>query len=71
MSAVVDAIEQAAPASKGQITYDNVPLPFPDGQDDAALISLLGQVPTTPLAEGVAATIEQFRWALHQELVTL
>ncbi|GAB4441795.1 MAG: SDR family oxidoreductase [Anaerolineae bacterium] len=61
VSEVVAAIEQAEPKAKGQITFDDKPLPFPDGQDDAALASLLGHIPDTPLVDGVAFTIEHFR----------
>ena len=61
MSEVIAAIEQAEPAIKGHITFDDVSLPFPDGQDDVALRELLGSVPDMPLTEGVAFTIEHFR----------
>lgn len=58
---VVAAIEQAEPKAKGQITFDDKPLPFPDGQDDVALTNLLGNIPDTSLVDGVAFTIEHFR----------
>ena len=70
MSEVVDAIEQAAPAARGTITFEPTPLPFPDGQEDTELQALLGSVHYTPLQEGVAATIEQFKTALSDGRLT-
>ncbi|HRQ39747.1 MAG TPA: NAD(P)-dependent oxidoreductase [Chloroflexota bacterium] len=63
MREVVAAIETAVPAAKGRITYEETPLPFPDGQDDAALRTWLGDIPDTPLADGVAQTIAHFKRA--------
>jgi hypothetical protein len=54
MSDVVGAIEAAAPEAK--ITYGETPLPFPDELPGQRLAA-----PVTPLAEGVAATVEHFR----------
>ena len=64
MADVVAAIESVVPAARGTITFDPKPLPFPDGQDDAPLQALLGDVPHTPLEVGVARTIALFREAL-------
>jgi nucleoside-diphosphate-sugar epimerase len=64
MAEVVAAIETAAPAAKGCITFEDAALVFPDGQDDAALQTLLGTVPYTPLAEGIAQTITHFKAAI-------
>jgi nucleoside-diphosphate-sugar epimerase len=64
MREVVAAIETAEPAAIGRITYEETPLPFPDGQEDKELRELLGDIPDTPLAEGVAKTIEWFKMAL-------
>lgn len=64
MSELVAAIEKAAPAVTGKITFDDLPLPFPEGQRDDELRQWLGQVPYTPLEEGVARSIALFREAL-------
>ncbi len=64
MREIVAAIEAAAPAAAGQITFTEQALPLPEATDDAGLRALLGQVPATPLAEGVSATIALFREAL-------
>lgn len=64
MSELVAAIEAAEPSAKGQITYEEAPLVFPDGQDDQPLRDLLGDLPHTPLADGVAKTIAHFKAAL-------
>jgi nucleoside-diphosphate-sugar epimerase len=61
---IVAAIEAAEPASRGQITHAEVPLPLAEGVDGAGLRALLGAVPCTPLDEGVAETLVLFRRAL-------
>jgi len=63
MAQVVDAIEQAAPASTGTITYSTEPLFTPDGIEGKAVESLLGPNAWRPLDEGVQDTIEVFRAA--------
>lgn len=64
MSEVVAAIEAAEPSAKGRITYEDVVLPLPPGFDDSELRKLLGDVPDTPLSEGVAKTISHFKAAI-------
>jgi UDP-glucuronate 4-epimerase len=64
MEEVVRAIETVVPAAAGTVTYDLTPLPFPDGQDDSQLRTLLGSLDHTPLEQGVASTIATFRAAL-------
>ena len=64
MDEVVAAIEQAEPGAAGRISYEDTPLPFPDGQDDEPLRALLGDLPYTPLTEGVAQTIRHFQAAI-------
>ncbi|MCS7061757.1 MAG: NAD-dependent epimerase/dehydratase family protein [Anaerolineae bacterium] len=66
MGEIVAAIEAAAPDVKGQITFDDKPLPFPEDMDDAAFATALGRIPDTPLAEGVRQTIDIFRRALAE-----
>ncbi len=61
MSEVVAAIEAAAPGAAGRITFDDTQLPFPEALDAGALAATVGYEPSTPLAEGIAATIEVFR----------
>jgi nucleoside-diphosphate-sugar epimerase len=61
MREVVAAIESAAPEMRGQITFEEKPLPFPDEVDGAPLARVIGQLPITPLAEGVAWTVNRFR----------
>jgi nucleoside-diphosphate-sugar epimerase len=64
MSEVVAAIEAAEPSAKGRISYEEASLPFPEGQDDGHLRRLLGDIPDTPLADGVAMSIAHFRQAI-------
>ena len=40
------------------------PLPFAEAQNEQPLQRLLGEVPYTPLNEGVARTVAHFRQAL-------
>lgn len=61
MPEVVAHIEAAAPEVAGKITFDDKPLPLPDGADDSELVKHLGAPPSRPLAEGIASTIEHFR----------
>jgi hypothetical protein len=56
MADVVRAIEAAAPDVAGGITFDDVPLPFPEEFAARARPSRL-----TPLGDGVQETIEHFR----------
>jgi len=56
MSEVVAAIEAAAPEAAGLIAFEDVQLPFP-----AELPGERFDVPTTPVAEGIRATIDHFR----------
>ena len=64
MDEIVAAIEAAEPTAKGRISYVDGALPFPDGQEDGPLRELMGDIPDTPLAEGVAKTIAHFKAAL-------
>ena len=64
MDEVVAAIETAEPSARGRITYEGAALPFSDGQDDAPLRALLGELPLTPLADGVAQTVAHFKKAI-------
>jgi nucleoside-diphosphate-sugar epimerase len=64
MRDIVAAIEMAAPDSRGRIAFDPQPLPLPEETDDTRLRGVLGDLPVTPLAEGVAATIAHFRAAV-------
>jgi len=57
---VVAAIERARPNAAGTITYADAPLAIPAEMDDQAIRAALGDLPATPLAEGVRATIERF-----------
>jgi nucleoside-diphosphate-sugar epimerase len=64
ISAVVAAIEAAEPSAKGSITHEEASLMLPEGQDDAELRRLLGDIPNTPLVDGIAQTIAHFKQAI-------
>ena len=57
---VVETIEAAVPEARGTITFDDVPLPFPDELPGERL-----DAQTTPLEEAVRDTIEHFRAAVR------
>ena len=60
MSEVVTLIEEQAPTAARTITFVDQPLPFPADIDSSGL-AVLGDVPVTPFADGVAQTIARFR----------
>ena len=64
MSEIVAGIEVATPTSRGQITFDDKPLPFPAEMDGAPLEAAIGPIRHTPLAEGISATVALFRSAI-------
>jgi UDP-glucuronate 4-epimerase len=61
MAEVAEAITTAAPEVAGKVTFDDTQLPFPGDTRSAPLHEVIGPPSVTPLAEGVAATIERFR----------
>ncbi len=63
---VIASIEKAEPSACGKITFDDVPLPFPQEVDNTALVQAVGQLHFTPLDEGVAETLVIFKHALSE-----
>ena len=63
MQEVVDAIEAAAPAVAGRVSWEEGQLPFPEALEGRLLERFIGPVAHTPLSEGVRATIDHFRKA--------
>jgi UDP-glucuronate 4-epimerase len=61
MRELVRAIEEAAPDSKGRISFAESALPFPEELDGRALKGVLPVAPETPLVQGVRATVNAFR----------
>jgi nucleoside-diphosphate-sugar epimerase len=55
---VVSEIERVRPDA--HITFDDSPLAIPSEFDDAAIRQALGPLPSTPLSDGVRATVERF-----------
>jgi hypothetical protein len=64
MADVVAAIEGGAPAIKGRITYDTVPIPVPEDVDGRPAATALGAADWRPFAAGVRDTIADFRAAV-------
>lgn len=62
---VITAIETLLPEQRGKITYDDKPLPFPAEFDNSVLVSILGDLPQTPLIDGVKATIDTYLKAIE------
>jgi len=63
---IVAEIERSWPEPRSAITYADEPLGIPPEMDDSAIRAALGDLPATPLAQGVRATIERFA-ELHRE----
>ena len=59
MDETVEEIVRVEPDAR--IEVDGPPLPFPPELDTSAFAEIVGDVQITPLADGVAATIEHFR----------
>lgn len=57
---VVSEIERVWPEARGTITFAGEPLAIPAEMDDAAIREALGPLPSTPLADGVGATVARF-----------
>lgn len=62
MEDVLQAMEAVAPATRDLITYDDVQLPFPPVVE-SNLLEILPVPEQTSISEGVARTIDRFRWA--------
>jgi UDP-glucuronate 4-epimerase len=63
---VIAAIEQAEPSARGQITFEDVPLPFPPEMDNSDLTAAIGRLHFTPLEQGISESLELFRRALAE-----
>ncbi|MCB0159443.1 MAG: hypothetical protein KDD83_15010 [Caldilineaceae bacterium] len=69
MDDVVAAIDAAAPAVAGRISYVPAPLPHPPTVDATPLDRAIGAQHYTPLSTGVAATVDHFRWAIAHDKI--
>ena len=67
MAAVVDEIGKLIPEAKGLITFDPTPLALPPELDDSAIVNALGDIPHTPLAQGMKETIERFAFLRRED----
>jgi hypothetical protein len=61
MAEVVAAIEAAAPEVAGQISWEEIPLPFPATVEMRALEHAIGPLSQPTLADGIKKTIAHFR----------
>jgi len=62
--------EVVSAIGSGSITFDDVPLPFPEDSSSASFLELVPGFEETPLAAGVDATVARFRDLLAAGLVT-
>lgn len=67
--AIIEAIATVAPEAAARITHSEVPLPFPEEVDSSSLLTIVGNVPQTPLEAGIAETIKRFRELLSAGLI--
>ena len=63
MREIIAGIEAVVPGSRGQITFDDKPLPFPAEMDGAPLEAAIGPLAVTPMENGVRETIALYRRA--------
>jgi len=63
---IIAEVERLLPDARGKITCADQPLQIPAEFDDSAIRAALGEIPSTPLAQGMRATIERFA-ELHHE----
>lgn len=56
---IIEAIGHVCPGAA--ITYDDIPLPFPQFENGGELEKVIGTLAITPLAEGIAQSAEIFR----------
>ncbi len=61
VAAVVEEIEKLVPSAKGLITVAAEGIAMPSALDDSAIVAALGEVPHTPLSQGVKETVERFQ----------
>jgi nucleoside-diphosphate-sugar epimerase len=71
MQELVAAIETAAPAMTGKITFEPVQLSTAPAVDDSALNGALGPITWRPLADGVQATVDHLRRAVQTNKVNV
>jgi UDP-glucuronate 4-epimerase len=71
MTDIVGAIETLEPSIRGSITYKDNPLALPEETDDAPLVAAIGNLPYTPLQQGVAETIATFKQGIADGRITL
>ena len=69
MADVVAAIVSAAPESAGQLSFDDILLPFPEEVDAHSLEAAIGPVARTPFADAVADTVASFRSLIAAGLI--
>jgi UDP-glucuronate 4-epimerase len=61
VATVLDALEQALPGTRELISIGSAAVPGRVEFDDAPLQALVGELPKTSIADGVAASVELFR----------
>jgi UDP-glucuronate 4-epimerase len=70
MRDVIDAIHTVVPESASTVGFDDVVgVGVPEKGDSRPFVDLIGDLPTIPMREGVAETIESFRGLLARGLV--
>jgi UDP-glucose 4-epimerase len=66
VEAFIAELERALPGARGKVRAEGGALPIAFDLDDSALVRDLGEVPRTPLAQGIRETSEIFQ-RLHRE----
>jgi UDP-glucuronate 4-epimerase len=72
MDEVVTAIERAAPAAAGSISYDaGTLLPFPEQVASGSLDLITGALPEMPFEDAVADSVARFRGLIDRGLISV
>ncbi len=58
---IVEVIEALEPRARGLVSWGGPPIPIPPVLDGRAIHETIGDLPTTPLEEGVRRTMQRFR----------
>ena len=68
---VIGAIADVSPSSRGEIQFDDVPLPFPAETDSSSFARAFPGFVLTPLTDGVRSTIERFSDLLARGILSI
>ncbi len=69
MKDLIEAIEDIFSSARGNITFEDKALPFPEEMDNSALVRLIGNPLKTRLHDGIEKTARIFHEAIRRGIV--